>query len=247
MSLFWFDLLRDVAENHVLSSTFDDFPPALLPFRDQLEHRSMIVTRTSPFPIECVVRGFLSGSGWKDYQRSGLVCGMALPGGLRESDRLPEPLFTPATKAESGHDENITLAETEERIGAGRARELRELSLSLYARARAHAEARGILLADTKFEFGLREGRVVWIDEALTPDSSRFWPRDSYAPGGSQPSFDKQFVRDYLESLDWDKRPPGPTLPAEVVDRTLDRYVEAYRRLTGPPLTASEPLARVTA
>jgi phosphoribosylaminoimidazole-succinocarboxamide synthase len=247
MSLFWFDLLRDVAENHVLSSTFDDFPPALLPFRDQLEHRSMIVTRTSPFPIECVVRGFLSGSGWKDYQRSGLVCGMALPGGLRESDRLPEPLFTPATKAEGGHDENITLAETEERIGAGRARELRELSLSLYARARAHAEARGILLADTKFEFGLREGRVVWIDEALTPDSSRFWPRDSYAPGGSQPSFDKQFVRDYLESLDWDKRPPGPTLPAEVVDRTLDRYVEAYRRLTGPPLTASEPLARVTA
>jgi phosphoribosylaminoimidazole-succinocarboxamide synthase len=235
LSLFWFDLLEDVIPNHVLSSAVDDYPSSLHPFRDQLEHRSMIVSRTEPFPIECVVRGYLSGSGWKEYKSTGAVCGIALPSGLRESDRLPEPIFTPATKAESGHDENISFAAAAERIGSERAGELRAASFALYQRARDHAEARGLILADTKFEFGLRDGKVVWIDEALTPDSSRFWPADAYSPGGGQPSFDKQFVRDYLETLTWDKRPPGPVLPDEVVERTLDRYVEALRRLTGPP------------
>jgi phosphoribosylaminoimidazole-succinocarboxamide synthase len=240
LSLFWFGLLADVVENHVITADVDDYPETLRPFRDQLEHRSMIVSRTEPFPIECVVRGFLSGSGWKEYRSTGAVCGIVLPAGLRESDRLPEPIFTPATKAESGHDENISFAAAEERIGAEKARALRAASLALYQRAKEHAEARGLILADTKFEFGLRDGRVVWIDEALTPDSSRFWPRDAYSPGGAQPSFDKQFVRDYLESLAWDKRPPGPPLPADVVERTLDRYVEALRRLTGPPLPSAE-------
>jgi phosphoribosylaminoimidazole-succinocarboxamide synthase len=243
LSLFWFQELADVALNHVITSDFDDYPKALAPFRDQLQHRSMIVARTEPFPIECVVRGFLAGSGWKEYKSTGAVCGIPLPPGLRESDRLAEPIFTPATKALSGHDENISLAVAGERIGPERARELRAVSLALYQRARAHAEARGIILADTKFEFGLRDGRVVWIDEALTPDSSRFWPQDAYAPGGGQPSFDKQFVRDYLESLPWDKRPPGPPLPAAVVQRTLDRYLEALRRLSGPPLSVPAPSA----
>jgi phosphoribosylaminoimidazole-succinocarboxamide synthase len=181
------------------------------------------------------VRGFLVGSGWKDYKASGSVCGIELPAGLRESDRLEPAIFTPSTKAEVGHDENISFAAVEKAVGALRAAELRDTSLTLYARARAYAEERGILLADTKFEFGIHEGRLVWIDEALTPDSSRFWPQDGYSPGRSQPSFDKQFVRDYLESLKWDKRPPAPALPPDIVEKTRDRYLEALTRLTGPP------------
>ena len=236
LSLFWFRLLADVVPHHVLASELRDYPAELARHADQLEGRSMIVARTDPLPVECVVRGYIAGSGWKDYQTSGAVCGIALGAGLRESDRLAPPIFTPSTKAEVGHDQNISFAETERTLGVARAREVRELSLALYTRARAHAEARGILLADTKFEFGARDGRLVWIDEALTPDSSRFWPKDGYAPGRGQPSFDKQYVRDYLESLAWDKRPPGPSLPEEVVARTRDKYREAYSRITGREL-----------
>jgi phosphoribosylaminoimidazole-succinocarboxamide synthase len=234
LSLFWFDLLRDVAENHVLTAEVAEYPAVLLPFKSQLEHRSMIVSKTEPFPIECVVRGYLAGSGFKDYQASGAICGIPLPEGLRESEKLKSPIFTPATKAESGHDENISIEEAARKIGEENAKGLREVSLALFRRASAHAEDRGIVLADTKFEFGLRGGRVIWIDEALTPDSSRFWPKAGYAPGRGQPSFDKQYVRDYLLTLAWDKRPPGPALPEEVVARTREKYFEAFRRLTGP-------------
>jgi len=232
LSLFWFELLRDVVRNHVSCADLDQYPEPLQRHREQLAGRSMIVTKTEPLPIECVVRGYLAGSGFKDYQQSGAVCGIPLPAGLRESARLAQPIFTPATKAESGHDENIPFERAAELVGAQRAARARALSLQLYERARAHAEARGILLADTKFEFGVADGELVWIDEALTPDSSRFWPKDAYAPGRSQPSFDKQYVRDYLESLRWDKRPPGPTLPVEVVEQTRARYQEALTRLT---------------
>ncbi|HEY6553225.1 MAG TPA: phosphoribosylaminoimidazolesuccinocarboxamide synthase, partial [Vicinamibacteria bacterium] len=226
LSLFWFELLRDVVENHVVTADVAKYPAELLPYKKQLEHRSMIVAKTEPLPMECVVRGYLAGSGLKDYQSTGSICGVALPEGLRESERLASPIFTPATKAESGHDENVSIDEMGQRIGAETAKGLRAVSLSLFRRASAHAEDRGIILADTKFEFGLRQGRLIWIDEALTPDSSRFWPRAGYAPGRSQPSFDKQYVRDYLETLQWDKRPPGPTLPAEVVERTREKYFE---------------------
>ena len=238
LSLFWFRLLADVVPNHVLTADVSEYPRELLAYREQLEGRSMLVTKTEPFPVECVVRGYLAGSGWKDYRASGAVCGIALPPGLRESDRLEEPLFTPSTKAEAGHDENISFAEMSRLVGAVRAAELRDVTLEVYRRARAHAEGRGILLADTKLEFGLRDGKLVWIDEAFTPDSSRFWPRDAYAPGRPQPSFDKQYVRDYLETLDWDKRPPGPSLPEDVVTRTREKYLEAYARLTGTTLSA---------
>ncbi len=233
MSLFWFRLLADVIPNHVVTADVGEYPAGLRPFRDQLEGRSMIVLKTDVLPVECVVRGYLAGSGWKDYKATGSVCGIALAAGLRESDRLEPPIFTPATKAETGHDENISYETMVATVGSERAAEARRTSLEIYSRARAHAEARGILLADTKFEFGVRDGRLVWIDEALTPDSSRFWPRDGYAPGRSQPSFDKQFVRDYLETLRWDKRPPGPALPPEVVARTVEKYVEAFERLRG--------------
>jgi phosphoribosylaminoimidazole-succinocarboxamide synthase len=233
MSLLWFRLLESVVPNHVISADVAEYPSALAPFRDQLEGRSMIVARTDVLPIECVVRGYLVGSGWKDYKTTGAVCGIRLPSGLRESDRLEPPIFTPSTKAEIGHDENIPFEQMEATIGRERAAEARRVTLELYSRARVHAEARGIILADTKFEFGVRDGRLLWVDEALTPDSSRFWPRDSYAPGRSQPSFDKQFVRDYLESLSWNKQPPGPELPPEVVARTLEKYTEAFERLRG--------------
>jgi phosphoribosylaminoimidazole-succinocarboxamide synthase len=234
ISLFWFRLLQDVVPHHVLSSDVGEYGHGLDRYRDQLEGRSMLVVKTDPLPVECVVRGYLVGSGWKDYQRAGLVCGLPLPPGLRESDRLEPPVFTPATKEESGHDQNISIEEMTARVGASLAGRLRDISLELYVRARAHAEERGIILADTKFEFGLRDGRPIWIDEALTPDSSRFWPRDGYRPGTAQPSFDKQYVRDYLETLAWDKTPPGPALPPQVVDRTRDKYLEAMSRLTGP-------------
>jgi phosphoribosylaminoimidazole-succinocarboxamide synthase len=217
----------------VVTADAGAYPPALAPFRDQIEGRSMIVTKTDPLPVECVVRGYLAGSGWKDYRATGSVCGIRLPPGLRESDRVEPPIFTPATKAQSGHDENIDFAAMERIVGAERAAEARETSLTIYRRARAHAEARGIILADTKLEFGVRDGRLVWIDEAFTPDSSRFWPRDGYAPGRSQPSFDKQYVRDYLETTKWDKRPPAPSLPADVVESTREKYFEAFRLLTG--------------
>jgi phosphoribosylaminoimidazole-succinocarboxamide synthase len=243
LSLFWFSLLAEVVANHVLTADVSAYPAALHPFRAQLEGRSMIVVKAQPFPVECVVRGYLVGSGWKDYQATGAVCGIPLPPGLRESERLDPPLFTPSTKAERGHDENIPFAEVERLVGAERAAELRDLSLEIYRRARAHAEERGIILADTKFEFGLHDGKLLWIDEALTPDSSRFWPADSYEPGRAQPSFDKQYVRDYLDTLRWDKRPPGPSLPDEVVARTVEKYREAYARLTGEArsLSAGDP------
>jgi phosphoribosylaminoimidazole-succinocarboxamide synthase len=234
LSLFWFDLLRDVIPNHVLSAT--EFPAPFDAYREELAGRSMLVRRTVPLPIECVVRGYVSGSGWKDYQRTGEICGITLPTGLRESDRLPEPIFTPATKAATGHDENISFERAASLIGTERARQVRDVSLEIYGRAARYAEPRGILLADTKFEFGLLKDELIWIDEALTPDSSRFWPAAQYKPGGPQPSFDKQFVRDYLESIHWPKTPPGPELPPEVVDATRGKYREAYRILTGREL-----------
>jgi phosphoribosylaminoimidazole-succinocarboxamide synthase len=234
LSLFWFDLLRDVIPNHVLSAT--EFPAPFDPYRQELAGRSMLVRKTTPLPIECVVRGYVSGSGWKDYRSTGEICGIALPTGLRESDRLPKPIFTPATKAATGHDENISFERAASLIGTERARQVRDVSLEIYRRAAAYAEPRGILLADTKFEFGLLKNELIWIDEALTPDSSRFWPAAQYQPGGPQPSFDKQFVRDYLESIRWTKTPPGPELPPEVVDATRGKYREAYRILTGRDL-----------
>jgi len=234
LSLFWFDLLRDVIPNHVISAT--EFPAPFDTYRDELAGRSMLVRKTVPLPIECVVRGYVSGSGWKDYRATGKICGIALPTGLRESDRLPEPIFTPATKAATGHDENISLERAASLIGNERAQRVREVSLDIYHRAAAYAEPRGILLADTKFEFGLLNDELIWIDEALTPDSSRFWPTAHYKPGGPQPSFDKQFVRDYLESIRWPKTPPGPELPPEVVAATRGKYREAYRILTGREL-----------
>jgi phosphoribosylaminoimidazole-succinocarboxamide synthase len=233
MSLFWFRLLQGVIENHVLTADVAEYDAPLQPYRDQLAGRSMIVVKTEVLPVECVVRGYLAGSGWKDYKTSGAVCGVVLPPGLRDSDRLQPPIFTPATKAETGHDENIPFETMEATVGRERAAQARRVSLEIYSRAHAHAEARGIILADTKFEFGVRDGRLIWIDEALTPDSSRFWPRDEYAPGRSQPSFDKQFVRDYLETLSWNKQPPGPELPPDVVARTVEKYAEAFERLRG--------------
>jgi phosphoribosylaminoimidazole-succinocarboxamide synthase len=234
LSLFWFNLLRDVIPNHVLSAA--DFPPELGAYREQLEGRSMLCQKTKPLPVECVVRGYLSGSGLKDYRATGKICGIPLPAGLRESERLPEPIFTPSTKATAGHDENISFDEAASMIGGELAERVRAVSLDIYGRAVAYAEPRGIILADTKFEFGLVGDKLIWIDEALTPDSSRFWPADGYQPGRSQPSFDKQYVRDYLERIGWNKQPPGPELPPEVVEATRARYREAYRQLTGHEL-----------
>ncbi len=233
MSLFWFRLLADVVPHHVVTADVAEYPEALAPFHDQLEGRSMIVVKTEVLPVECVVRGYLVGSGWKDYRATGAVCGIPLGAGLRESDRIEPPIFTPATKSETGHDENISYDTMVGVVSSERAAQARRASLEIYSRARAHAEARGIILADTKLEFGVRDGQLIWIDEALTPDSSRFWPRDGFAPGRSQPSFDKQFVRDYLETLPWNKQPPGPELPPDVVARTLEKYVEAFERLRG--------------
>jgi phosphoribosylaminoimidazole-succinocarboxamide synthase len=235
LSLFWFNTLGDIVPHHVLSAA--EFPAPADAYRHQLEGRSMLCRRTRPVPIECVVRGYLAGSGWKDYRATGKVCGVALPPGLRESDRLPAPIFTPSTKATTGHDENISFDEVVARVGGDRAEQLRSVSLKIYRRAAAYAEPRGILLADTKFEFGLLGDELIWIDEALTPDSSRFWPAQGYQPGRSQPSFDKQYVRDYLESIGWNKQPPGPQLPPDVVERTRAKYLEAYRLLAGAELS----------
>jgi phosphoribosylaminoimidazole-succinocarboxamide synthase len=241
LSLFWFDLLRDVIPNHVVSAT--EFPTPFDAYKDELDGRSMVVRKTQPLPIECVVRGYVSGSGWKDYRVSGKICGIDLPNGLVESDRLPEPIFTPATKAVTGHDENISFDQAATLIGRDLAERVRDVSLAIYKRAAEYAEPRSIILADTKFEFGLLENpsgdELIWIDEALTPDSSRFWPAAHYEPGGPQPSFDKQFVRDYLERIQWSKTPPGPELPPEIVALTSEKYREAYRILTGRELDSS--------
>jgi phosphoribosylaminoimidazole-succinocarboxamide synthase len=237
ISAFWFDRLRSIVRNHVLATDPSEFPEPARAAADLLRGRSMLVTRTEPLPIECVARGYLSGSGWKDYVATGEVCGIRLRAGLRESDRLPEPIFTPATKAESGHDINISERDAADRIGTDLLGRVRDLTLRLYAAGSAHAESRGIIVADTKFEFGvLPGGDVILIDEVLTPDSSRFWPQDGYKPGGPQPSFDKQYVRDYLEQIRWNKQPPVPSLPAEVVVKTREKYVDAFRRLTGREL-----------
>ncbi|MDP9337373.1 MAG: phosphoribosylaminoimidazolesuccinocarboxamide synthase [Acidobacteriota bacterium] len=234
LSLFWFALLKDVIPNHVLGAT--EFPAPFDAYREELAGRSMMVRKTQPLPIECVVRGYVSGSGWKDYAATGKICGLELPSGLRESERLQGPIFTPSTKAAAGHDENISFEQARALIGDEMATRVRAVSIALYHLAAAYAEPRGILLADTKFEFGVRNGELLWIDEALTPDSSRFWPAAHYRPGGPQPSFDKQFVRDYLESIHWNKTPPGPELPAEVVAATRAKYLEAFWILTGKDL-----------
>jgi phosphoribosylaminoimidazole-succinocarboxamide synthase len=237
LSAFWFDKTAHIVPNHVLTTDVRAYPHELREHQGVLAGRSMLVRKTNPVPIECVARGYLSGSGWKEYQAGGAVCGIALPPGLRESDRLPEPIFTPATKATSGHDINISEAEAGRIIGETLVRRLRELTIALYQFGAAHAEARGIILADTKFEFGLgSQSEIILIDEVLTPDSSRYWPQNQYAPGGPQPSFDKQYVRDYLEQIHWNKQPPVPALPEEVVMRTREKYIEAYRRLTGKEL-----------
>jgi phosphoribosylaminoimidazole-succinocarboxamide synthase len=236
MSIFWFELLRDVVATHFLTADVDAYPSELRPFRAQIEGRSMLVKRADMAPIECVARGYLAGSGWKEYRADGTVCGIPLPQGLQESSKLPEPIFTPSTKAQSGHDENISFERMESVVGTVTARQLRDLTLAIYTRAASYAETRGIIIADTKFEFGFIDGKLVLGDEVLTSDSSRFWPVGEYAPGRTQNSYDKQYVRDYLESIHWNKQPPAPALPPEVAYRTSEKYREAYRLLTGKEL-----------
>jgi phosphoribosylaminoimidazole-succinocarboxamide synthase len=237
LSAFWFEATKHLVPNHVIATDVRAYPASLQPDAEMLHGRSMLVRRTEPVPVECVARGYLSGSGWKDYLATGAVCGIPLPRGLRESDRLPQPIFTPATKAQSGHDINISEADAAALVGAELIAKLKTITLELYAFGVGHAESRGIMLADTKFEFGLLpDGTIILIDEVMTPDSSRYWPRDAYAPGGPQPSFDKQFVRDYLESIRWNKQPPVPSLPDDVIWRTREKYVEAFRRLSGREL-----------
>jgi phosphoribosylaminoimidazole-succinocarboxamide synthase len=235
LSAFWFERFRKI-HNHFVTADFDEFPQELRPFGEQLAGRSMIVRKTRPLPVECVVRGYLAGSGWKEYQESQSVCGEKLPPGLQLASQLPEPIFTPATKSDAGHDLNINMKECRQILGNEMAERVRGLSLQIYAAGRDHAAGRGIIVADTKFEFGVADGKLLLIDECLTPDSSRFWPKDQYAVGQSPPSFDKQFVRDYLETLDWDKTPPAPSLPQDVIAKTSAKYVEAFERLTGEKL-----------
>jgi phosphoribosylaminoimidazole-succinocarboxamide synthase len=237
LSAFWFGRTGGIIQNHLISANVADYPDNVREFADQLAGRSMLTRRTTPLPVECVARGYISGSGWKDYQATGEVCGIPLPKGLQESDRLPAPIFTPATKAESGHDENISEDAAAKVVGAELLARLKQLTLALYAHGVAHAESKGIILADTKFEFGLTDaGELLLIDEMMTPDSSRYWPKDTYSPGGPQPSFDKQYVRDYLESIKWNKQPPVPSLPSDVVENTRAKYLDAFRRLTGREL-----------
>jgi phosphoribosylaminoimidazole-succinocarboxamide synthase len=237
LSKFWFDLTKDIISNHVISTEVEDFPKECRPYKENLKGRAMLVVKTEPLPVECVVRGYLSGSGWGEYKRTGEVCGIKLPKGLLESSKLEEPIFTPATKAEVGlHDENIVLERMEKIVGKDLAHQLKSLSLAIYKKARDFAEQRGIIIADTKMEFGRKDGRLLLIDELLTPDSSRFWPKSEYRPGASQRSFDKQFLRDFLLSLKWDKNPPAPELPKEIVQKTREKYLEAYERLVGKPL-----------
>jgi phosphoribosylaminoimidazole-succinocarboxamide synthase len=234
LSLFWFSQMESIVPNHLVATEVKDFPEICRQYEKDLEGRSMLVIKASPLPVECIVRGYLSGSGWKDYQQTGRICGITLPEGLRESDRIDQPLFTPSTKAEAGtHDENIPVEEVIRKLGRETADKLEAVSLAIYRKAREIGEAKGIIIADTKFEFGLKEGRLLLIDEVLTPDSSRFWPRDQYRPGGPQVSFDKQFLRDYLESLAWDKKPPAPQLPPEIIEKTRAKYEEALRIFVG--------------
>ena len=236
LSIFWFDFLRDVTPTHFLTANVDEYPAALRQFRSQLEGRSMLVKRAQMVEIECVARGYLAGSGWKEYKAQGTVCGIPLPAGLRESDRLPAPIFTPSTKAQTGHDENISYEAMCSLVGAELGARLRDITLRIYSRAAAYAETRGVIIADTKFEFGFVDGELVLGDEVLTPDSSRFWPAESYRPGGPQFSYDKQYVRDYLESIQWNKKPPAPPLPDEVAHKTSEKYRQAYQVLTGKQL-----------
>jgi len=236
LSQFWFNMMRDIVPNHLISTNVDEFPADLQKFRDVLHLRSMLSVQAEMFAVECVARGYLAGSGWKEYQESGSVCGIKLPAGLRECDRLPEPIFTPATKAESGHDLNISFEESARIIGEENATKLRDLTIAIYNRAVGYALSKGIIIADVKFEFGIYKDKIILCDEVLTPDSSRFWPLASYRPGGPQPSFDKQYVRDYLEEIHFNKKPPAPELPPAVVKGTTDKYLEAYRLLTGKPL-----------
>ncbi len=237
LSKFWFDLTKETLANHVISTEVELFPGECRPYQEMLRGRSMLVVKADPLPVECVVRGYLSGSGWEEYKKTGDVCGIRLPAGLVESSKLEEPIFTPATKAEVGlHDENITFERMEKIIGKELAQKLRSLSISIYKKARDFAEQKGILIADTKMEFGIKDGKLLLIDELFTPDSSRFWPKDEYQPGGPQKSFDKQFLRDYLLSIKWDKNPPAPLLPEEVIQKTREKYLEAYERLVGNPL-----------
>lgn len=234
ISSFWFKQMEDIIPNHIISTDVADFPAECQKYADVLEGRSMLVKKAQPLPVECIVRGYISGSGWKDYKATGAICGIQLPAGLVESDRLPEPIFTPSTKAELGeHDENISFEKTEELIGTEMAKKIRDITIAIYKRARDIADTKGIIIADTKFEYGIYEGNLIIIDECMTPDSSRFWPKDLYKPGGAQPSFDKQFLRDYLETLDWNKTAPAPPLPAEIVAKTGEKYMEALVRLTG--------------
>jgi len=236
LSIFWFDFLKAVTPTHFLTANVDEYPAVLQPFRSQLEGRSMLVKRAQMVEIECVARGYLAGSGWKEYKAQGTVCGIPLSAGLRESDRLPQPIFTPSTKAQSGHDENISFERMCGMVGADLGARLRDLTLRIYSSAAAYAETKGVIIADTKFEFGYVDGELVLGDEVLTPDSSRFWPAESYQPGGAQHSYDKQYVRDYLESIHWDKKPPAPPLPDEVAAKTSEKYRQAYQVLTGSEL-----------
>lgn len=243
LSVFWFEFLRDLVPTHFLTANVDEFPQAARRHRAQLDGRAMLVRRAQVVPIECVVRGYLAGSGWKEYRQTGRICGVRLPAGLRESEQLPEPIFTPATKATSGHDQNISFDQMAQQVGGALAEELRSLSLGIFRKAADYARSRGLLLADTKFEFGHEVGsegsqRLLLVDEVLTPDSSRFWAADGYQPGRSQPPFDKQLVRDYLEKSGWNKQPPAPSLPSDIIEATRERYREAYRRLTGRELPA---------
>ncbi len=233
VSEFWFEFTRDIVANHLISSNPEEFPAELAKYKEQLSGRSMLVKKAEPLPVECIVRGYLSGSGWKDYKKTGAVCGIKLPQGLRESDRLPEVIFTPSTKAEVGHDQNVSQEYIEDQIGKDTAAKIRDLSIAIYKKASDYAFSKGIIIADTKFEFGRIGDEIILIDEVLTPDSSRFWPKDQYAPGKAQPSFDKQFVRDYLETLDWGKTPPGPELPEEIIRKTREKYEQALALLTG--------------
>lgn len=236
LSLFWFDFLKDTVANHLVTADVNQYPAAARKYADQLRGRSMMVRRAEMFPVECVVRGYISGSAWKEYKASGTVCGIQLPPGLKESDQLPEPIFTPATKAVSGHDENISIDQMAEIVGRKDAESLRDLSIAIYKKAADYARGKGIIIADTKFEFGKTDAGITLADEVLTPDSSRFWPADKYRPGQSQESFDKQYVRDYLEEIRWNKQPPAPALPPEVARKTSEKYVEAYRQITGRTL-----------
>jgi phosphoribosylaminoimidazole-succinocarboxamide synthase len=239
LSCFWFDYCRDIVANHLITADVNTYPPELQKYKEILSGRSMLVRKAKPLPVECIVRGYLSGSGWKEYQQKMSVCGIPLPGGLKESCRLTDILFTPSTKAEKGHDINVTQEYVQKRIGKDNADAIKKLSIDIYKKARNFALGKGIIIADTKFEFGIYEDTLILIDEVLTPDSSRFWPLDHYAPGKPQPSYDKQFVRDYLESLAWDKTPPAPTLPKDIIEKTSKKYLEAYKKLTGLELKAA--------